>query len=282
MTAASIPLADTSGLSPLLRRTRLLRLGLAAVLVCAAVVAVVVTRGPRTGYGPFVVPGSSTVVVLDLSGSVELNKIQLAYSTLERLAHSGTRLALVVFSGYAYEVLPPGSAAANLLPIAGLFESPIRLGIGSNTYVLPPNPWTAGFSSGTEVSSGLALARSLIVRNHLRHPRVLLISDLLDDTADLPNVSSEGRAYRKLEIPLAIVGLDPTAGDLAYFVKAAGSQGSVVQPKPLDGAYRELRPGFPTTLAVVGCIIAFLLALNEFGFTRLRWHVPARTRGTAA
>jgi len=273
VTAASLPLADADSLAPFARRTRIFRLSLAAALALAAVGAVLLARGPRVTAGPFVPANSNTIVVLDVSASVEFNKLQLAYSTLSYLGHSNARVGLVVCSSYAYEALPPGSPASTLLPIARLFHpTAARRGrFGQPTFVLPPNPWQAAFSAGTELSSGLELARTIVTKNHLSSPRVVLISDLLDDSNDLTRITAEGAAYRRAGLPLRIVGLDPAPGDLAYFLKAAGTQGSVLQPKVPKQANPGAVTRFPTALVVVAAVLAFLLAIDELVYAPLRW-----------
>ncbi len=273
MTTPSLPLADAGSLAPHARRTRALRLALAAALIVAGVGAVLLARGPRASAGPYVPAGSNTIVVLDVSASVELDKLQLAYSTLSYLGQSNARIGLIVTSSYAYEALPPGSPASTLLPIAKLFHpTSAKPGLlGQTTFVLPPNPWKAAFSAGTELASGLRLARTTIVDNHLRRPSVVLISDLLDDSSDLARVTAEGEAYQRLGIPLRIVGLAPSVGDLQYFLKAAGPQGSLLQPKVPKQANPLARTGFPTTLVVIAALLAFLLAIDELVFVPLRW-----------
>jgi hypothetical protein len=274
MTSVSLPLGDAGSLREQARRTRFVRLALAIALAGAAVTVVLLSRGPRLSAGAYVPPGSNTIVVLDVSQSVEANKLQLAYSTLSYLGHSKAHVGLVVTSGYAYEALPPGSAANALLPIADLFRSRgIALVFGRPTVVLPPNPWRAAFSAGTELSSGLQLARTIVESEHLQHPSVVLISDLFDDSSDLPRVTAEGKAYQRAGIPLRIVGLDPTLGDLQFFLKAAGKQGSLLQPTAPKQAALQLRTRFPTTLVVLAALVAVLLAIDELLFAPLRWGV---------
>ena len=273
MTASSLPLADAGPLRLLARRTHVLRLALAGALAVTAASAILLARGPHASAGAFVPAGSNTIVVLDVSQSVEYNKLQLAYGTLTFLGHSKAKVGLVVFSSYAYEALPPGSPASTLLPIAKLFHPtrtrPGRL--GQPTFVLPPNPWKAAFSAGTELSTGLQLARTTIAADHLRRPSVVLISDLLDDSNDLTRIRAEGKAYQRLGIPLRIVGLAPTVGDLRYFLEAAGPQGSLLQPKVPKEADPLARTGFPTALVVVAAVLAFLLAIDEVVCAPLRW-----------
>jgi hypothetical protein len=273
VSGGSLPLADAGSLVRELRRTRVLRLTLAAALAVVAIGAVLLARGPDASAGPYVPPGSHTIVVLDVSQSVELNKLRLAYSTLSFLGHSNARVGLIVVSSYAYEALPPGSPASALLPIANLFHAR-RIGpitYGRSPFLLPPNPWRLAFSAGTELASGLELAREVIEESKLRHPTVVLISDLLDDSNDLGRVTAEGQRYRKAGIPLRLVPLAPKVGDLRYFLEAAGSQGALLQPKAPKAAALELRTGFPTSLVVVAGVLAFLLAVDDLLLAPLRW-----------
>jgi len=283
VTASSLPLADAQSLEPFARRTRVVRLLLAGALVAAAVSAVLLARGPQASAGPFVPPGSNTIVVLDVSQSVEYNKLQLAYSTLSFLGHSKARIGLVVCSSYAYEALAPGSPSATLLPIATLFHpTGVRQSFGRPVFLLPPNPWSSGFSAGTELGSGLELAEEVISGQHLRNPSVVLISDLLDDSNDLAKVTTIGKEYQRLGIPLRIVGLEPAVGDLQFFLKAAGKQASLLQPKVPKQAQTQLRTGFPSSLVAVAAVLAFLLAIDELLLTPLRWSASFVARESPA
>jgi hypothetical protein len=241
---------------------------------------VLLARGPRVSAGLYAPRDSNTIVVLDVSASVEFNKLQLAYSTLSFLGHSKAQVGLIISSSYAYEALPPGSPASTLLPIAKLFHpTGVRHGaFGVPTFVLPPNPWKAAFGTGTELASGLELARSVIATDHLRRPSVVLISDLLDDANDLPRITEEGTAYQRAGIPLRIVGLAPTLGDLQYFLKAAGRAGSQLQPKVPKQAVLQLHAGFPTELVIITAVLAFLIAIDEVLFAPLRWGQPRFVR----
>ena len=283
MRAAGLPLADAVALRPRARRTRLARLTVAAALATVAVVAVLLARGGPGSAGAFVPSGSNTIIVLDVSESVELDKLRLAYSTLSFLGQSHSQVGLIVVSSYAYEALPPGTPSAALLPIAKLFR-PIHVAprpFGARRFVLPPNPWRAAFSAGTEIASGLQLARSIITTAHLRRPTVVLISDLLDDGNDLERVNAEGQAYQRLGIPLRIVGLAPAPGDLQFFLHAAGHQGSLLRPKVPRQAALQLRNPFPTALVVAAGGMAVLLAVDEALFAPLRWR-RRRLAGDAA
>ena len=280
MTASSLPLADAGSLRLLARRTHVLRLALAGALAVTAVSAILLARGPHASAGAFVPAGSNTIVVLDVSQSVEYNKLQLAYGTLTFLGHSKAKVGLVVCSSYAYEALPPGSPASALLPIAKLFR-PIGLRSsysGRRRFILPPNPWVAGFSVGTEIASGLELARTIITDEHLHRPSVVLISDLLDDSNDLARVSEEGKTYQRLGIPLRIAPLAPNEADLQFFLRVAGKQETLLQAKAPKQANAQLLTRFPTSLVAVAAVLALLLALDEVLLSPLRWGAAMITR----
>jgi len=280
VTASSLPLADAGSLRLLARRTHVLRLALAGALAVTAVSAILLARGPHASAGAFVPAGSNTIVVLDVSQSVEYNKLQLAYGTLTFLGHSKAKVGLVVVSSYAYEALPPGSPASALLPIAKLFR-PIGLRSfysGRPRFVLPPNPWVAGFSVGTELASGLELARTIITDEHLNRPSVVLISDLFDDSNDLARVSEEGKTYQRLGIRLRIAPLAPTEADLQFFLRVAGKQETLLQAKAPKQANAQLLTRFPTSLVAVAAVLALLLALDEVLLSPLRWGAAMITR----
>jgi hypothetical protein len=284
MTTSSLPLSERGSLRSLVRRTRVLRLVLAGALAALAAAAILLARGPQASAGAFIPAGSNTIVVLDVSQSVEYNKLQLAYGTLTFLGRSKARVGLVVCSSYAYEALPPGSPAGALLPIAKLFR-PIGVRSrfsGRPRFILPPNPWVAGFSVGTELASGLALAREIVTVEHLAKPSVVLISDLLDDSSDLARVEEEGRKYRKLGIPLHIAPLAATEADMQFFLRAAGEPGSLLEAKAPKEANAQLLTQFPTWLVGVAAALALLLAIDELLLSPLRWRPSASSRTSAA
>ena len=161
-----LPLADATALARRARLSRALRFGLAAGL--AVVLALGVRAAFRGGTDPprLAPPGKTTVLVLDVSSSVEPATYRQIEQTLARAISSGERYGLVLFSDEAYELLPPGTRAAELDAVRRYFvpQPPSR----SKTYrtfrsenlTFPVAPWTAGFTNGTHVSRGLILARA--------------------------------------------------------------------------------------------------------------------------
>src|SRR6266508_4032355 len=108
-----IPAADMAPLRGVVRRTTVVRAVLAVLLVGALVLAFLAARGSNVRQAPLVPSGTTGMVVLDLSASV----YEASFGpTLRKLAKQGERAGLVVFSDAAYEVLPPGTPARELLP----------------------------------------------------------------------------------------------------------------------------------------------------------------------
>ena len=100
--ARGLPIADAPLLGSGARRARLLRAGLTAAL--ALLVGVAVMLAPR-GAGKEIAAasprGSSTEIVLDVSGSVNDSSYAVAGRTLDRLSRRRIRVGLVVFSDSA-------------------------------------------------------------------------------------------------------------------------------------------------------------------------------------
>jgi hypothetical protein len=265
----AIPLADLRRLASLRRRTTLVRMGLAVVLV-ALVAAVAVTsvraQSPTLRFLP---RGSTGIVVLDLSASISTDTYQRIGETLHELARTNGRYGLVVFSDVAYEALPPGTPSANLLPYARYFTLPPA----PNGFLpqFPTNPWTNSFSGGTRIASGLALALRLIQDQHVRHPGVILVSDLDDDAGDIKTLAGVALAYRQANIPVRVVALNPQPKDQQLFERLL-EQAATVEHGRLPGErVKTTGPRIPPLLAALVAATALALAVNELWGARLVW-----------
>lgn len=271
----SIPLADAGDFAPAARRTLVVRAALVLLVVAALVAAVFAARNP---HSQTIVPlprHADTIVVLDLSASIAADTYSRIAATLSSLARSHGRYGLVVFSGEAYEALPPGTPAEDLAPLVSFFipQKPNRPGF---TATYPRNPWTETFSGGTEISTGLELAHAIATRNGVRRPAVVLVSDLDDDPADLARLASIVLAYRRDGIPLRVVGLNPSAANAAFFQRLLGSSSSIVQAgTATPGPQPRNRTPFPWTFVLLAVGGALALAVNELWSARLEWE-PAR------
>jgi len=266
-----IPLATTRELLGPARRTLGVRVAAGLGLVALAIAAILVSRHPRTHEVHFLPAGSNGIVVLDLSASISSDTYSRIGQTLSELSRSRGRYGLVVFSDSAYEALPPGSPASAFEPLVRFFKLPPQKQAGVAP-TFPDNPWTDSFSAGTKISTGLDLARSILIGDRLARPAVLLISDLDDDPSDLPNLGSVASAYRQEHIGLNIVGLSPSTDDEQLFRKFVAGSGTLSHAQlPGEGAQAATGSPFPWTLALVALALVALLALNELWTARLTW-----------
>jgi hypothetical protein len=271
----AIPLADPAPIAAAARRTGAIHIAAALALVALAGAAILLGRHPRTHEVRFLPDRSNGIVVLDLSASISFDTYSRIGQTLEELAQSRGRYGLVVFSDTAYEALPPGSPASTLRPMIRFFKPAPERRAG-DVPSFPVNPWTKSFSAGTRISSGLGLARSILLADRRARPAVLLVSDLNDEPNDLPGLTNLAFAYRREGIPLSVVGLNPSPEDERLFRRFIGSSGSFSRA-PLAGA----RPrgsavaSFPVWLVAVALGLVLLLAVNELVCARLTW-APAR------
>lgn len=271
---STIPLADVAQLRPAARRTGLVGALLGVLAAAALVAAVFAARSPHTETIVPLPAHADTIVVLDLSASIGSDTYSRIGATLSSLARSKGRVGLVVFSGQAYEALPPGSPAADLAPLVRFFTPHAQAQPGfAATY--PKNPWSDTFSAGTAISTGLQLAHR-IATGGVRRPAVVLVSDLDDDPADIPRLTAVTLAYKRDRIPLRIVALDPSAQNDAFFRQLLGPATPIVQAGiAAPGPQPRNRTPFPWLLAALALGAAAALAGLELWAPRLEWE-PAQ------
>jgi hypothetical protein len=271
---SSIPLADAPEFAPQARRTLLVRSALLALAAAAVVAVSLLARAPHSQTVVALPRHSDAIVVLDLSASIGSDTFSRIGATLDSLARSHGRYGLVVFSAGAYEALPPGAPAEDLAPLVRYFIPRQQAAGFAETY--PRNPWSDVFSAGTRISSGLELAHQVAVGTGLRRPVVILVSDLDDDPTDLPRLASIVLAYRRDDIPLRIVGLNPSSENAAFFQKLAGPATPIVEAGTATPALRlENHTPFPWTLVALVLAVALTIAAHELWVARLEWE-PAQ------
>jgi len=291
----AIPLADADNMSMPARRQTILRVVLAAGLLASLAGAILFAQRPGEGDRTLVKGADSGVVVLDLSASIGAPGRSVV-DPFEYLADTDQEFGLAIFSGRAYEVLPPGTSSAELrpiiralLPFPDLCLARADIQCPKGTHRVSPNseegqnirrlsvtPWDSNFRGGTEISKGLSLARQMLDRHHMREHGVLLISDLDDATLDVPNLTRELITYRQLKIPLHLVALAPFDDDRFFFERILGKEAFVnhADMTPgLDARRRAQRAGVPEGLAGLALVLLILLALNEHYCGRLAWRV---------
>jgi len=271
---AFVPLADPEALDRAARRTRLVRLALAAALI-ACIVGAFFTAPTRAGRR-FIPADTTGVVVLDLSSSVQPDTYYRIEQTLATVAASRSRLGLVLFSDVAYEALPTGTPAAELKPLLRFFAP--ATGSAQDTSAddeLVRSPWEQWFSGGTKISNGLYLAAHMLQAQHAKRSAVILISDLDDDPIDLARLTDAVLLLEQRKVPLEIVALNPTAQNADFFKRLLGTDAIFREATlPTGDQARgklELNGAFSMGLALCALAAIVLLALNEWWAGPLRW-----------
>jgi hypothetical protein len=266
---STIPLADIPRLERAQRKTARVRWALVSILVAVVAGAAATSVHGQSPTLEFLPRGSTGIVVLDLSASISTDTYQRIGQTLRELAKTNGRYGLVVFSDVAYEALPPGTPSAELQPYARYFTLPPT----QNGFLpqFPTNPWTNSFSGGTRIASGLALAFQLIRSEHVKHPAVVLVSDLDDDPGDIKQLAGVALAYRQQNIPVRVVALDPQPGNQQLFARLLERAATVEQGRLPGQQARRTGPSVPPWLAALAAAAALALAANELWGARLVW-----------
>jgi len=155
---------DAETLRAVSLRTRLLSVLIALGAVTLLVIATASARGLNTG-SPRLLSGQAGILVIDLSASIGEDDYEGIRRTVRRLIDEDASVGLVVFSDVGYELLPPGTPASELRPLLRLLV-PRRPTLDDAG--LPVNPWAQSFRAGTRISTALALARDVLVRDKVR------------------------------------------------------------------------------------------------------------------
>jgi hypothetical protein len=279
-----LPLADAPALRRAARRTSLVRAGVALAITGALAAAYVYAPRPTGQLDDLVSSEGRTVVVLDMSQSVSDLVYREIARTLEGVvtaAGASGRIGLVLFSDVAQEALPPGSRAIELEPFVKFFRPKAERGLRAKPFFYraagpaeapptqyPLSPWFGRFSSGTQISTGLAAAREALTRDG-GGGRVLLLSDLAEDELDLARLTTELRAYEgDSRLELDVVALPPASKEQKeFFLRATGGEASVVDSLALATGNEGIgEPGRPLArtfvlivAALAGCLAAFEL-----------------------
>ena len=274
----SLVLGDAKELLTGARRTTVLRLALAAALATLLCIGLAVALRGEAGEPPLAEAGKTTILVLDVSSSIQPRVYRQVGDTVGRAIREGGRFGVVLFSDVAYELLPPGTPAAELIglrryftPLEGAAPGVPAVAVGASRF--PEAPWNQVFSGGTKISTGLRLARQLLEREGVANGKVVLVSDLEDEYLDVPELGRVLAGYADIELPLRVVALSPTGEDLRIFRRLLQDRGSVSEaalPRGRGDAEAGLpRVPFPALLVAVGVALALALALNEHLLARL-------------
>jgi hypothetical protein len=267
---SAIELADFPSFARTAARSRWACRAMVLLALALAIVAALAAPRRTAPAAALLPPGSTGIAVVDVSASISWETYARIASTLEQLRRGGGRAGLVLFSDTAYQALPPGTPVAELRGFERFFvvSRPTQPGLQPQP---PQSPWSDSFSAGTRISTGLALALERIRQQHLKHPVVLLVSDLDDDAGDLESLTSVALAYRRLGIPIRVVGLNPSPQDVRLVERLLPQGGGIVQatlPGERRGGGSAPLPGGVIAAAIaLALALAAVLALTE----RLRW-----------
>jgi hypothetical protein len=267
---SAIQLADFPAFARAALISRWLRL--AAALLALVLVAVAVVAAPRrTASASALLPGGATgIVVVDVSASISWDTYARVAATLDRLRSGGGRAGLIFFSDTAYQALPPRTPVSELGPFQRFFEvsRPTQPGFQPQP---PRSPWSDQFSAGTRISTGLALALDVVRKQHLHRPMVVLVSDLDDDAGDLESLTSVALAYRRLGVPIRVVGLNPSPEDMRLVGRLLPPGGGIVTAALPGEQQAGAGTTVPTSMVVVAAALAVALAAFLVLTERVRW-----------
>jgi hypothetical protein len=273
--ASAIPLPDAATMGAALRRTTIVRLVLAALLLILTAFAVWRAVELRPRPVPFLDTRSTTVVVLDQSKSVYVGAYRRIAGLLRALSVADAPVGLVAFSDTAYEMMPPGTHGSELKPLLRFYTK----GRADSTNVdpetlYPANPWQDVFSGGTKISAGLEMARSILRRDHSRNATIVLASDLETAGEDEPSLAQSLVSLRHdHSVRLKILPLYPIQDDLEFFQRFL-PRGDFIKPAQVNahavsGTTGRLSTVSPWSLLVVGVVLLLALAANELACGRL-------------
>ena len=296
-----IPAFDVRNLTEPLRRTSVVRWTLAAALVATLLLAAWLSRDPGASAVRITRGGDSGVVVLDMSASIGSARRRLT-EPFEYLADTNQDFGLVLFSGVAYESMPPGTPGKELRRFLRAIAPFPNLCVAREFTPCPPGqrrvepdseeyeqiqrasatPWSESFRGGTKISTGLQLARQMLVRHDQKDRGALLISDLDDSLLDVPSLTRELILWKREGIPLHLVAMAPFDEDRFFFERMVGREAFVdradMAPSQLaDERKRADSAGVPAGLAGLALLLLMLLAANEHFCGRLAWR-PVRRK----
>jgi VWA domain-containing protein len=262
---------EAGGLRVAALRTNAIRIVLLAGTLLLLGLTASTARGNEVSGKPLLAGGGASVVVLDLSLSIGPKDYEGIRKALRRLIDDRARVGLVIFSDVPYELMPPGTPAAELRPLLRLL-APRKKG--------PLNPWSAGFSAGTQISSAMEMARTMIVHSGAKHGNVLLVSDLIDSPDDSAQLARTLRNMQQESIRVRAVALSPLPTGTAIFGGLLGKK-ALISPEKLSTGHDPIQRGgapLPTGLVVLAGLLLVLLAAHELFAGRLGLPQVERTQ----
>lgn len=255
----AIPSADTVALRRAWLRAGLVRVVVVAVACGLLAAAFLAARDLEPRSSELTPGGRSGVVVIDVSLSIVTRDYARVRGVLERLIRADNPMGLVIFSDAAYELLPPRTPAKELRPLLRFFTPD-----GDR---LPENPWTPSFQAGTRISTALALAQEMLVRDRVSPASILLVSDLESAPSDFTDLGKTLARIRRSTTTLRVVPLSASSDGVAFFGGILGSEAFVDPVEPSAGETRSLeislRGETPLWLLLAGGLVLLALAVHE-------------------
>jgi hypothetical protein len=242
----------------------MVRIGLALAVAGAAALELGFARGGGVTEAAYLPSNGTSVVVMDFSYSITGSSYRLIVNALRKIAASGNPVGLIGFSDVAYELLPPGTPARELEPVARRF---IPLPARHGELRFPSSPWS-GLQGGTRISTGLRLADDSLQREGVGKASVILISDLETASEDASSVVDAVASLQRHGYSLHLIGLDPTPPSLHFFEGLAG-KAAFVREKSLAASVKHpgssglLSGQTPWAFLLATALLAALLAVNE-------------------
>jgi hypothetical protein len=254
---------DLGALRTVVRRTRLVRLVLAGTAVAALAATVASARSLDIQKRTIAPTGSTAVIVVDVSLSIadDYGSVQ---RSLENVIEGDGPVGLVVFSDVAYELLPPGTPAAELRPILRVLEPPRR---GQAT-----TPWTESFRGGTKISGALELAGDMLERERVRNGSIVLVSDLQTSPDDIGALTRIVGELQNRGVTVRVVPIGALTDGRVLFERLLGQEGFAA-PAEFEGETIPLRTadraGQPVGLLLLTALFFLALAGHERFAARL-------------
>jgi hypothetical protein len=261
---AFVPYPERAVFGRAKRRTTVARLLLALAIAAAAALELGFARGGGVTEASYLPSNGTTVVVMDFSYSITGSSYALIVNALRKIAAAGNPVGLIGFSDVAYELLPPGTPARELEPVARLF---IPLPSRNGEIRFPSSPWSP-LQGGTRISTGLRLADDALQRAGVRKASILLVSDLETASEDASAVVDAVADLQRHGYSLHLIGLDPTPPSLHFFEGLAGKQAFVreqglAKSVKHPGSSGLLSGQTPWAFLLGAAFLAVLLAANE-------------------
>jgi len=254
----AIDTADARSFPGAARRTAALRVVLAGGAIALLVAAVATARDLDPRDRGLLPTGTTGVVVLDLSLSILDDHSGIVRGTLQRLVEADAPVGLVIFSDVPYELLPPGSPAAELKPVIRLLRPPV----GGKVV----NPWTDAFRAGTRISTALQLARDMLEGDKVKDGSILLVSDLETAPDDVPETARVLRSIQRAGIDVRLLALGPSSDARTLFGGILGPKAFTPLAERPDSSLEIPAPGrrpLPQLLLLLGALLLAALAAHE-------------------